>query len=324
MTEPILVPGATVLVTGAAGMLGDALVPALLAAGHRVVASDIDLTEPRPWGAAGPALQAVDVRAAAEVDSHVRDVAPRVVMHLAAETSLEACERDPAHAAATNAHGTRHLAEACCRHDTPLVYISTAGVFGGEKSDAYVETDPPDPINWYGRTKADGEDHVRDIVRDHFIVRAGWMVGRPGGKDHKFIGRILGQIRAGQRVVHAVGDKFGSPTYAPDLAATLIAMLTTGAAPGTYHAVSETHRSRYDVATEVVAALGRDDVTVRAVDSTYFAQEFSAPRPRSEVLANARLRAAGRNLMRPWPQPLDEYLRPWQPLVGAQRHEATV
>ncbi len=314
--EPALSPGATVMVTGAAGMLGDSLVPALASRGYRVVASDIDVRHRHPWGPGAPRLHLVDVRSPQHVDDHVRDVDPQVVIHLAAETSLERCERDPQHAAGTNETGTRNVAEACRRHGATLAFVSTAGVFRGDKAEAYVEQDEPDPINWYGRSKAAGEHRVRDLLPDHYIVRAGWMVGRPKGKDHKFVGRIIRQIRAGTKVVHAVGDKYGSPTYAPDFSANLVALLTSNAPRGTYHAVSETRRSRYEIAAEVVAALGRTDVDVRAVDSAYFADEFFAPRPHSEVLRNDRLRAAACHQMRPWPQPLAEYLRPWRDELG--------
>ncbi|SDW70184.1 dTDP-4-dehydrorhamnose reductase [Amycolatopsis xylanica] len=313
----------TVLVTGAAGMLARALVPVLLDAGFRVTVTDIDLSVPAPWGPGGPILSTVDVRVDSQVELAVRAAAPDVVLHLAAETSLEICENDPAHAMSTNAEAVRRVALSCRRNGARMVYISTAGVFDGEKDDPYTEADAPRPINWYGRSKAVGEEHVAGLLDGHHILRAGWMVGAPMAKDHKFLGRIVGQLKSGRTVLNAVGDKFGSPTYAPDFAATMLPILRGEVAPGLYHAVSEGRRSRYQIAREIVATLGRDDIEVREVDSAFFARDFFAPRPRSEVLSNTSLRAAGRNLMRPWPEPLADYLRPWQAELGTPLRSAS-
>jgi dTDP-4-dehydrorhamnose reductase len=298
-------------------MLARALVPVFVQHGFRVTATDIDLGEPTPWGPSGPRLARLDVRAETEVRAAVDAVRPDIVLHLAAETNLEVCEKDPAHARLTNAEATGHVAAACARRGARLVYISTAGVFDGRKAGPYTEDDQPRPINCYGRTKFDGERVVAESLPDHLIVRAGWMVGGPKAKDHKFVGRVLDQLRGGSTLIHAVDDKFGSPTYAPDFAATLIGLVRS-THTGTFHSVSECRRSRYEVARDIVGLLGRDDVTVRAVGSEFFERDYFAARPRSEVLANSRLRALGLNRMRPWPQPLADYLAPWLPeLAGA-------
>jgi dTDP-4-dehydrorhamnose reductase len=282
-------PGRRVLVTGAAGMLARALVPVFTEAGYQLTVTDIDLSDPAPWGPYGPQLERLDVRMASWVDDAVARLHPDVVLHLAAETDLETCEEVPEHARLTNAESTRHVATACARHGAKLVYISTAG-----------------------RSKLFGEHYVAELLSDYVVLRAGWMVGGPGLKDHKFVGRVIDQLRAGHKVIHAVGDKFGSPTYAPDFAATLIGLLGS-TATGVLHSVSECRRSRYDVALDVVRALGRDDVEVREVSSDFFRGSFYAPRPYSEVLRNVRLREAGLNRMRPWPEPLADCLAPWMP-----------
>lgn len=295
-----------ILITGAAGMLGSALIPALLDAGHQVVATDIELTSPRPWGVTGPRLGYLDVRNSQEVQSAVEVLRPDLIAHLAAETDLELCESDPDHAYLTNTVATKHVALACQARDIPMVYISTAGVFDGEKEGPYDEFDTPAPINLYGASKYQGELVVRSLVTKHFIVRAGWMVGG-GQKDHKFVARIVNQLSDGATTLHAVADKFGTPTYAPDFSRCLTELIASGSY-GLYHLACEGEGTRYDVAAEILHTLGRDDVELVAVGSDHFAEEFWAPRPPSEMMRNRVLDLQGMNRMRPWRLALQEYL----------------
>jgi dTDP-4-dehydrorhamnose reductase len=295
------------LITGSAGMLGTGIVPALVKAGHDVVPTDINLTSRRPWGEDMPELRHLDVRSADEVAEAVATVQPDHVMHLAAETSLEISEADPDHAWLTNAMATKHVAITTARHDLPMTYISTAGVFDGEKTDAYIEYDDPNPINMYGASKFQGEQYVRWFNPKAYIVRAGWMVGG-GVKDHKFVSRIVQQLRDGNHVVHAVTDKLGTPTYVPDFSACISRLIQTDSY-GLYHMACEGEGSRYDVAACIIDAFGLSDrVELVPVGSEFFAEEFSAPRPPSEIMRNLCLDLQGLNSMRPWPVALREYL----------------
>jgi dTDP-4-dehydrorhamnose reductase len=296
-----------ILVTGAGGMLGSALVPALMKAGHDIVATDIDLSARHPWGPSGPELSHLDVREQGEVDAAFARHRPGFVAHLAAETDLEVCEAQSDHAVATNATATRVVATACAREDVALAYISTAGVFDGRKLEPYTEDDPPAPINAYGRTKLLGEDEVQARVPRSYVVRAGWMVGG-GAKDHKFVAKILAQLRAGSRVLHVVNDKYGTPTYAPDFAECFTRLVTTGHY-GLYHLACEGAGTRFDVCAHILDVLGMtDEVELVPVPSEYFAETYFAVRPRSEMMRNTRLERLGLNNMRPWRDALAEYI----------------
>lgn len=295
------------LVTGAAGMLGSALVPAMVRGGHVVNATDIDLSQPPTWGSRGPKLTSLDVRAKHEVDAAITSLAPDIVLHLAAETSLEASDADPDHAYLTNTIGTKYAALACRRAGIPMVYISTAGVFDGTLSRPYTEFDRPNPINTYGASKYEGEVLVREVLDEHYILRAGWMVGGGPGKDHKFVSRILGQVRDGATTIYAVGDKFGTPTYTNDFARCLLNLLETKVY-GLYHMACEGEGTRLDVAAHLLEILGRSDIDLVEVDSAYFAEEFPSQRPRSEIMRNMVLDLQGMNLMRPWREALHDYV----------------
>ena len=209
-----------ILTTGAAGMLGTSLVPIYVAAGHNVIATDIDLMNPEPWGPGAPRLERLDVRERDAVRDAFDDARPDLVLHLAAETSLEVCDDDPDHAYLTNTVATKYIALECRRRDIPMVFISTAGVFDGTKTGAYTEFDQPNPINTYSASKYEAEKLVSSILDRYYIIRAGWMVGGGNGKDHKFVARILEQVRQGRTEIYAVGDKYGTPTYTYDFGTT--------------------------------------------------------------------------------------------------------
>ncbi|MCB1028828.1 MAG: sugar nucleotide-binding protein, partial [Microthrixaceae bacterium] len=196
----------------------------------------------------------------------------------------------------------------CGRREIPIVYISTAGVFDGTKTGPYTEFDAPNPINTYGDSKWRGEHEIRQFAPQHYIVRAGWMVGGGAAKDHKFVSRILGQLREGRTTLHAVGDKLGTPTYTTDFAACLLNLIDSEVY-GLYHMACEGEGTRYDVAAEILSICGRDDVDLVEVTSDFFAEEFPSARPYSEIMRNQALDLQDMNLMRPWREALRHYLQ---------------
>ncbi len=292
---------ADVLITGAGGMLGSALVPAFRRACRDVCSTD------KVWGEGAR----VDVTVERDVRLAFDVYQPSLVVHMAAETDLEVCQGSKLGAELVNAEATRTVARLCGRRGVPVVYVSTAGVFDGEMG-SYTEEDSPRPLNVYGRTKLKGEEYVRDLcLNKHLIVRAGWMMGGGPEKDHKFVGKVMQQIGGGAKAIHAVSDRRGTPTHAPSFAANLLALLEADVPPGTYHMTCLGGCSRFDVAREMVAILGLEDrVEVVPVESGYF-KEYPTPRPACEVLRNAALDRLGLNLMPTWQSSLREYLRSW-------------
>lgn len=285
-------------ITGAGGMLGNAIYPYFRERFEHVVATDKQVSE--AW------MQELDVRDTPAMRRMFKLLTPDLVLHLAAETDLEFCETHPDVAIAVNDTATRELAQLCEEYGATLVYISTAGTFDGLKEEPYTEEDEPRPIMVYGQTKLDGEHHVREFCSRHYVVRAGWMVGGRL-KDHKFVSKIIDQIKANQDVIYAVSDKWGTPTYTHDFALNLFRLLESGEY-GTYHMVCEGSGTRYDVAREILRISGREDIRLEPVDSEFFAETYFVPRPRSEIMVNANLARLGINLMRPWKEALHDYL----------------
>jgi len=191
MVAPVEGP---VLILGAAGRLGRALArvyPRAVLTGH-----DLEITD----GAA--------------VREFVAVLRPSLVYNCAALTDVDACEEDPARAMAVNGEGAGHVARACARVGAVLVHLSTDYVFGGAK-DGYLESDGPDPVNAYGRSKALGEARVREAGGDWRIVRTSRLFG-PGENDFASQMRTRSLVKP---VVPVIDDEWSRFTYLPELAA---------------------------------------------------------------------------------------------------------
>ena len=288
-------------------MLGAAVVDAWTAEPGVEAVEASDLAPRADW------LRRVDVADLDAFGSAVEAFGPDLLVNLAAETDLEECEREPERAWASNAVGAENAGRIAERLGIPHVYVSTAGVFGGEK-EVYAEDDEPDPLTVYARSKRHGEVVVQEHVTRHFVVRAGWMMGGGPGLDKKFVEKVHAQIRGGATTIHAVTDLMGSPTYTRDFARGMVRIVRE-APYGLYHQVCHGSASRFDVAVALVDVLGlADRVEVLPVTSEHFAEDYFAHRPPSEQLANERLAALGLDTMRHWRDALAEYSAEFRPI----------
>jgi dTDP-4-dehydrorhamnose reductase len=285
-----------ILLSGAAGMLGSALCPTLKKRRHEVFATDL--------APATDEMKLLDVRNFKQVEAMVKDVKPDIFMHLAAETDVDRCELEPDHAYMTNTIGTQNVALACQRQGIVMVYISTIGVFYGDKIEPYTEFDTPNPINVYGQSKLEGEKIVQSLLNKYYIVRAGWMVGGGPARDKKFIGKIIRQLDE-TKILRAVDDKIGSPTYTIDFSRCLSDLIETGFF-GLYHCTNKGYCTRFDVAKKIIEILGRNDVTVKPVSSAHF--PLPAERARSEMSRNYKLELLGLDTTRYWADALRDYI----------------
>lgn len=133
---------------------------------------------------------------------------PDVIIHCSAYTAVDKAEDEPILCRRVNVDGTRNIAEACKQIHARMVYISTDYVFDGDKDGFYDVDDETNPQNVYGQTKYDGEQAVRNILTDYFIVRTSWAFGINGSNFVKTILRLAKENKA----LNIVGDQYGSPT----------------------------------------------------------------------------------------------------------------
>ena len=157
-----------VLITGSGGMLGEAVYPLFKSNYDKVLATDIDLNA--NW------LERLDVRDITECKNIISNFSPNIIVHLAALTDLEECEKNPENAFLTNALGTENMAMLAEKTKATFIYISTAGIFDGNK-EFYNDFDKPRPINIYGKSKYFGELYIQNHLSTYYIFRAGWMMG---------------------------------------------------------------------------------------------------------------------------------------------------
>jgi dTDP-4-dehydrorhamnose reductase len=248
--DPVAAGRRRVVLTGAGGQLGRALAEAF-AADELVALSreDWDVTFPPPAGL--------------EAD---------LVLHAAAWTDVDGAEADPQSAAAVNVGGTQNAASL----GAPLVYYSTDYVFDGRKRDPYVESDAPNPLSAYGRTKLHGEGAAGEGA---WIVRASWLFGPTG---HNFVRTML-RLGAERGEVAVVDDQRGRPTYVGHLARATRDLVELP--PGVYHLAPEGDCTWAEFAAAIFAEAGLD-CRVRRISSAELRRP--APRPAYSVLASER------------------------------------
>jgi dTDP-4-dehydrorhamnose reductase len=155
-----------------------------------------------------------------------------VVVNAAAFTAVDRAENDEALAMTINADTVDVLARACAARGVPLIHISTDYVFDGQKPSPYVETDTPNPLNAYGRTKLAGENAIRSSGAQHVIIRTSWVYSAFGANFVKTMLRLRGDCDE----LRIVDDQHGAPTSAADLAGAILAIAEKIAvAPGDAH-----------------------------------------------------------------------------------------
>lgn len=287
-----------IYMAGVGGMLGEAFYEQFKN-DYKLKCSDIDVNE--KW------LSLLDFRDADAYRKDVTDFSPDYLFHIGAYTDLEYCELHEKDTYETNTTSVEHAVSIANDLNIPLLYISTAGIFGGEK-DVYDETDKPEPLGHYGRSKYLGEVYVQENSNNYIICRAGWMMGAGEKKDKKFIQKIIKQILDGKKELKVVNDKLGTPTYTHDFAKN-VKLLIEKEQQGLFNMVCGGLTGRYEVAKELVELLGLSDtIKVEEVSSDYFSKEYFAERPACERLVNKRLDELGLNIMRDWRVALKEYL----------------
>ncbi len=269
------------LVTGASGQLGVELVKALGERDVRALShSELDVT---------------DYHA---VMQEVLDYMPDVIVHAAAYTDVDGAESAPEAAFAVNGWGSRNVALAAKASGAYLCYVSSDYVFDGSK-DSYCEWDDPAPIGVYGRSKLAGEREVASHAPSWMIVRTAWLCGRVG---RNFVRTIL-SLRDTRDTIPVVNDQRGSPSLASDVAEAIV-RLCLARMEGIFHVTNSGAATWFEVARAVMEAAGDEPGRIVPVST----EEFPRParRPRSSVLENRCLAAAGLPLLRPWRKAFEE------------------
>lgn len=274
-----------VLVTGAKGQLGYDVCERLVLEGIEhtgVDRDDFDLTD------------AAQVRKAFEMHS------PTVVIHCAAYTAVDKAETELYDCQKANVDATLNIAMSCKQYGASLLYISTDYVFSGDGIMPFQTSEPYGPRNAYGRTKAEGELIVRQLLEHFFIVRISWVFGMNGNNFVKSMQRLGGE----KSELRVVADQVGSPTYTYDLAILLAKMIRTEKY-GIYHATNEGFCSWAEFA-EVIMEFSGLECRVIPISTVDYATP--AKRPLNSRLSKASLAQSGFDKLPPWQDALARYI----------------
>jgi len=272
------------LVTGAGGMLGRAVVERAIGLGHDVHAAT---------------RAELDVTDAAAAQRVLREVCPAAVVHCAAYTDVDGAECNWTLAEAVNARGAGNVAAAADEVGARIVHVSTDYVFDGSKRDEpWVESDPVAPLGVYGDTKLAGEQLVAAANPSHAIVRTAWLFGS-GGKN--FVDTMLA-LGAARDEVSVVTDQVGCPTWTGHLAGALVELAERPQETGVHHVAGAGQCSWNELALEIFEQAG---IECRVLPAT--SDQFVRParRPAYSVLGSERRDPV---VLAPWQRGLAEYL----------------
>lgn len=277
-----------ILITGAKGLVGRALVEHCSARGDEVFGYD---------------HQALDIADASAVDSEISAKRPDAVINCAAWTDVDGCETNPEKAEQVNALGPENLAHACRKAGALLITISTDYVFDGEKDGFYTQRDQPRPISIYGKFKLDGERRAQFANARTIIVRSGYIFG-PGGKN--FLSNIVTWAQRGQKL-KAIRDYWGTPTYGVDLAVRLRELATLDL-PAIYHVVSSGDGASFETfSVEAFRLAGLSTEMLEVVDGDTLGRP--APRPRNSRMKCLLSEAVGLSSLPPWQDGLARFIK---------------
>jgi dTDP-4-dehydrorhamnose reductase len=271
-----------VIVFGASGLLGKALM--------------------REWSGdavTGLSSRDADIRDAKRVRQVVQQARPEWIVLAAAYTDVDGCESNQDLAFAVNRDGAVNVATAAREVGARLVFLSSDYVFDGKKGAPYEVEDARNPQGVYGRTKAEAEIRLLEVMPDCCIARTSWLFGI-GGKC--FPDTIL-KLAASRPALDVVNDQRGSPTYAVDLARAIVQLCRKNA-QGIVHVTDAGDCTWFEFAREIVSSAGLATI-VRPVSSQQMARP--APRPAYSVLSPTRLRAL-EITMPTWRDALSRYL----------------
>lgn len=286
-----------VTVTGAAGLVGRAVVSSFTTTGDDVAGLD---------------RNALDVSDESAVRATVESQSPDVVINCAAWTDVDGCEFDQQRAMRANALGPELLALACRKVGALFITISTDYVFDGEKEGFYTQRDQPNPLSVYAASKLDGERRAQTSWARTIVVRSGYIFGA-GGTN--FLSTFLDRARRGQHL-KVINDSFGTPTYAPHLAAHLHRLAELDL-PGIYHIVNAGEGASFAQFAE--SAFGMTGLEPKLLESVSLdSLSRPAPRPRNSRLRCLLSEAIGLEPMPHWSDAVREFLTATAGASGSQ------
>lgn len=275
-----------VFITGADGALGQEIQNVLKAEKINFLPTDINQ---------------LDITYFKKVNEMITNYRPEVIIHCAAISDVDECEKNKELAYRINVLGTLGMASMAKKINAKIAYISTNFVFDGKTDQPYGEYDAVNPLNEYGRTKYLGEKCVRDTCERYFVIRTAWLFG---ANCKTFVSKFL-QSKLKPAYLDVICDQTGSFTYIPDLARTIISLVVSDHY-GLYHIVNSGTGTWLDFMLRA-KELMRFHTELRPVKTEEL--ELAAPRPKYAALASKNYEFLFEKKPRPWADALADFMK---------------
>jgi dTDP-4-dehydrorhamnose reductase len=286
-----------IMITGAGGLVGRAAVSHCNSQGEQVIALD---------------HRSLDISDESSVNAAFDHERPDLVINCAAWTDVDGCELDRERARTANAGGPELLALACKSIGALLITISTDYVFDGEKDGFYTQRDQPNPQSVYAVSKLEGERRAQQAWARTIVARSGYIFGLNGTN---FLSTFLPRALRGERI-QVISDSFGTPTYAPHLAARIYELAQLDL-PGLYHVVNAGEGASFEDFARAAFAIAR--LNSELLESTNMASlKRAAPRPKNSRLKCLLSEALGLRPMPYWKDAVKTFVTGETTPVAAQ------
>jgi dTDP-4-dehydrorhamnose reductase len=275
-----------ILITGANGLLGQKLVEQLVQQGNfEVIATG---RGPSRLSGSGFTYQTLDIENEQEVEATMADLNPEVIIHGAAMTHVDECEKHQEACYRANVLATKYLIAAAEKIQSHFIFVSTDFIFSGlDGQNPYTEEALADPVNYYGQTKLDGEELLQRSSLKWAIARTVLVYGLANDLSRSnIILWVKSSLEAGKQI-QVVDDQVRTPTLAEDLAAGCILMAEQGAT-GIFNISGSELLTPYQMAMETADYFGLDKSLINQTDSTLFTQPAKRPMKTGFVIEKAK------------------------------------
>ena len=253
--------GDRLLIFGSGGFVGGNLAYRALQNGWQVIAADQD----HPGLDRKVIPRTVDITIPGAVEQLVRETAPAAVVNCAALANIDIAEREPELAWRVNVAGAQTIAESCASHGIRHIYLSTDAVFDGKKG-TYHEADTPNPVNHYGRTKAQGEEKVLHAHPRAVIIRLSLVLGYPVARGNSFLAALEDNLKAG-KMIQAPSHEIRTPIDIVTLCSCILELIGINYS-GLLHLGCTESIDRYTLTCMITKALGYPDNLVHIQSKT--------------------------------------------------------
>lgn len=277
-------------VTGSTGMLGTEVIKAINTSGYEAYELDRNVLSHTT-----SLSDTVNLLDSLEINS---------IIHCAANTNVELCEKEPEKCWVENSLFPETLTTAAARLGIKLVFISSTGIYGQSKSTPYIEYDTVTPTTVHHKSKYQAENFIKSCHQDYLIIRTGWLFGGNWDSKKNFVANRIKEARSSGGTILANARQFGNPTYAKDVAETIVQLIRAGHV-GVFNCVSEGVASRYEYVAEIINIAGLQ-VKVLPAEKTLF--ERLAKVSDNESATNFKLQALGIGTARRWQAALAEFI----------------